>query len=80
MWFIQKQAVFPVTAGETPPVGVAQGAECLIIVPVSRSNVGYHDSLGVATQAVMQEPGQLGVTVGDVACTHTQPHIAARQQ
>jgi hypothetical protein len=77
----------PFTAGQSPPVCVAQCAECLVIVPVSRPNVGHHDGLGVATQAVLQEPRQLGVTVGDVACTHTaakrrhmQPHIAECKQ
>jgi hypothetical protein len=49
------------------PVGISQRAECLLIVPVSWADVGHHDGLGVATQAVLQQPSQLGVPGGTEA-------------
>ena len=45
---------------------VAKGGQRLFCVIVCRSHVCDHDSLCVASERVLQDSGELGVTVGDV--------------
>ena len=40
------------------PVGVAEGGEGLAVVDLGRGDGGDHDRLGVAAQAVLQQPRQ----------------------
>ena len=44
------------------------GARCRVQGGGGRPAAARHDGLGVAAQRVLQQPGQLGVAVGDVAC------------
>lgn len=48
------------------PVGVAQSAQGFLIVVVSRGETGDHQCTRVSSQRVLQQPGELGVPVGDV--------------
>lgn len=48
------------------PVGIAQRAQALLIVVVCRGETGDHQCACVSSQRVLQQPGQLGVPVGDV--------------
>mmetsp|Transcript_27414 Transcript_27414/g.78760 ORF Transcript_27414/g.78760 Transcript_27414/m.78760 type:complete len:483 (-) Transcript_27414:666-2114(-) len=47
------------------PVGVAQGAQGLVIVVVDGAYASAHHGLRVASKRVLQQPCQLGVSVGD---------------
>ena len=44
----------------------AQVPESLLVVVISWADAGHHQCLGVASEGGLQEPRQLGVTVGDV--------------
>lgn len=48
------------------PVCVAQRAQALLVVVVCRGETGDHQGARVPSQRVLQQPGQLGVSVGDV--------------
>mmetsp|Transcript_42244 Transcript_42244/g.66166 ORF Transcript_42244/g.66166 Transcript_42244/m.66166 type:complete len:212 (-) Transcript_42244:41-676(-) len=41
------------------PIRVPEGGDSLVIVVVSGPHVGHHDSLGVSSQGVLQQPRQL---------------------
>jgi hypothetical protein len=56
-----------------PPVGVAQRAERLVVVPVRRSDVCDHHGLGVSSQAVLQHARQLRVPAGTQG-QRSRPH------
>ena len=45
---------------------VPECVECLITVIVGRAYVGDHDGLSIASKGVLEQPGQLGVTVRNV--------------
>ena len=46
---------------------VPECVECLFTVIIRRSYIGDHDGLSVASQRVLQESSQLGVTVRNVS-------------
>lgn len=48
-------------------VGIAQGAESLVVIVVRRRQAGYHERLGIASKRVLQHPSQLGVSVGHMS-------------
>ena len=48
------------------PVSVVQGGQRLLQVAAGRRDGGYDGGLGAAAQTVLQEPGQLGLPVGDM--------------
>ena len=48
------------------PVSVVQGGQRLLQVAAGRRDGGYDGGLGAAAQTVLQEPGQLGLPVGNV--------------
>ena len=45
-------------------ISVMQGTQGLFVVVVSRRQSGYHNGLCVTTEGVLEETGQLGVTIG----------------
>lgn len=48
------------------PVGIAQRAQGLLVVVVSRRETGNHEGASVSSQRVLQQPCELGVAVGNV--------------
>ena len=46
---------------------VPECVERLLAVIIRRTYIGDHDGLSVAPQRVLEEPSQLGVTVGNVS-------------
>ncbi len=54
---------------------VAQRAQRLLVAPVRRADVGDHDRLSVAAEAVLKQPRQLAVPVRDVACMQQSPGV-----
>lgn len=49
------------------PVSLSEGRDCFILVLVSWRDRSYHDSLGVPTETVLQEPSEFAIPVGDVS-------------
>ena len=68
---------------ELGPAGVSQGAQRLIVVVVGWRNGRNHDSFGIASQRILEQPGQLGIPVGDVmglAIDQSRDHVAQSTQ
>ena len=47
-------------------VGIPESGECLLVVVGGGADGGHHHRLAVATEVVLEQPGQSGVSVGDV--------------
>ena len=45
-------------------ISIVQGTQGLLVVVISRGESGYHNGLCVTTEGVLEETGQLGVTIG----------------
>lgn len=61
--------VFPDVPG---PTCVAQGAEAFLVAVISLGHAHHHQGPGVPPQGVLEQPGQLGVSVGNVSAPAIQ--------